>query len=154
MTPGTDATKWKLFIDNSAAVQAATAANAAAAAANAAAASAANATTYIAPVESSSTAANAYEVDDQLIYNGVLYRVTAAIAIGDTLATTGAGENISAVDGGVTGEIGDLKGEINSIGSVVSTPFTWKDGYYNISTGNFYAVAGTYHSTNKFGGSE
>lgn len=51
----------------------------------------------IAPVETSPATA-AHTAGTQLIYNGVLYDVTANIAIDDALATTGAGANISAAD--------------------------------------------------------
>jgi hypothetical protein len=37
-------------------------------------------------VETSETSAHAYAVDDYFLYNNVLYRVTAAIAVGDTIA--------------------------------------------------------------------
>jgi hypothetical protein len=42
--------------------------------------------TSIAPVEASSTATRAYAIGDYVILEGVLYRVTAAISIGDTIA--------------------------------------------------------------------
>lgn len=48
----------------------------------------------IAPVEVSPAEA-AHSAGTQLIYNGKLYDVTAPIAVGDALATTGAGANIS-----------------------------------------------------------
>ena len=48
----------------------------------------------IAPVESSPSTA-AYAIDEQLIYNGVLYKAKTAIAIGDTLTV---GTNIEAAD--------------------------------------------------------
>lgn len=51
----------------------------------------------IAPVEVSPAEA-AHSIGDQIIFGGILYDVIAAIAIGDTLATSGAGENISAAD--------------------------------------------------------
>lgn len=47
----------------------------------------------IAPVEMSSTSANAYAVGDMLIYNGQLYDVISAIAVGNTLTV---GTNIQA----------------------------------------------------------
>lgn len=53
--------------------------------------------TNLAPVESTSTASQAYAVNSFLIYNGQLYRVTAAIAQGDTLTV---GTNIEAADAG------------------------------------------------------
>ena len=48
----------------------------------------------IAPVEVSPAEA-AHTAGTQLIYNGVLYDVTADIAIGDTVTTEGAGANTS-----------------------------------------------------------
>ena len=51
----------------------------------------------IAPVETSPATA-AHTAGTQLIYNGVLYDVTADIAIDDPLATTGAGANIAVAD--------------------------------------------------------
>lgn len=53
--------------------------------------------TNIAPVEPTSTASQAYAVNSFLVYNGQLYRVTAAIAQGDTLTV---GTNIAAADVG------------------------------------------------------
>ncbi len=51
----------------------------------------------LAPVEASGTASQAYAVNGFLVYNGQLYRVTAAIAQGDTLMV---GTNIAAADAG------------------------------------------------------
>lgn len=51
----------------------------------------------IAPVETSPATA-AHTAGTQLIYNGVLYNVTANIAADDPLATTGAGANIALAD--------------------------------------------------------
>ena len=49
----------------------------------------------IAPVEKTSSASQAYSIGDQLIYNGVLYDVTATISASDTLTV---GTNIQAAD--------------------------------------------------------
>ena len=49
----------------------------------------------IAPVENGATSTHAYAIGDFLIHNNVLMKVTAAIAIGDTLT---AGTNITAAD--------------------------------------------------------
>lgn len=51
----------------------------------------------IAPVEVSPAEA-AHSAGDQIIFNGILYDVTAPIAAGDALSTSGAGANISAAD--------------------------------------------------------
>lgn len=69
--------------------------------------------------ESTSTAAYAHAKGTGLIYNGILYTATADIAIGDTLVTTGAGANIAAVPGGVTGEVADLKSAMESVENTV-----------------------------------
>ena len=53
--------------------------------------------TMLAPVESTSTASQNYAVGDYLVYNGILYRVTAAISAGQTLTP---GTNISATNAG------------------------------------------------------
>lgn len=37
-----------------------------------------------APIETSSTSAHAYAVDDLLVYNGVLYKAKTAISVGNT----------------------------------------------------------------------
>ena len=49
---------------------------------------------HLGNIETSATAAAAYEIDDYLVYDSKLYKVTAAIAIGDTLVD---GTNISEV---------------------------------------------------------
>lgn len=50
----------------------------------------------IAAVELGDTSANAYAIGDLVIHGDVLYKVTAAIAVGDSFATSGAGANIEA----------------------------------------------------------
>ena len=54
-------------------------------------------TSTLATVESTSTASKAYTVGSYLVYNGILYRVTAAISAGHTLTP---GTNISATNAG------------------------------------------------------
>ena len=61
----------------------------------------------IAPVETS-PATSAHTAGTQIIYNGVLYDVTADIAANDALATTGAGANIAAADD-VSEQISNVK---------------------------------------------
>lgn len=51
----------------------------------------------VAPVEVSPAEA-AHSLGDQIIFNGLLYNVTAQIAVGDALSASGAGSNISAAD--------------------------------------------------------
>ena len=66
----------------------------------------------VAPVEKSPAEA-AHAIGDEIVYNGLLYKVTAAIEIGDALATTGAGANIQAADP-VTKQIKDLGDDIGN----------------------------------------
>ena len=60
--------------------------------------------TMLAPVESTSTASQNYAVGDYLVYNGILYSVTAAISVGESLTP---GTNISATSAGA--ELSTLK---------------------------------------------
>lgn len=48
----------------------------------------------IAPTESTSTSSKAYAVGDLLYYEGVLYKVTRAIAQGGSIVTSGSGKNV------------------------------------------------------------
>lgn len=74
----------------------------------------------IAPVEEDATSASqGYAVGQQLILDGVLYDVTAAITAGDALATTGAGANISAADD-VTTQIAATNTELSSVKQALS----------------------------------
>ena len=67
----------------------------------------------VAPVEVSPAEA-AHNTGDQIIFDGILYDVTAQIAVGDSLATTGAGANISAADN-IETQINDQKTQIESV---------------------------------------
>ena len=60
--------------------------------------------TDIAPVESSTTAANPYAVGDYLILSNKFYKVTAAIAVGDTLT-----ENTNIEETSIAAELKSLK---------------------------------------------
>ena len=73
----------------------------------------------IAPVEMSSTSANAYAVGDMLIYNGQLYEVISAIAVGNTLTV---GTNIQA------SKVSAKIKEIDSNLTVTSGSVTWNTG--------------------------
>ena len=74
----------------------------------------------ITPVEEDATSASqGYAVGQQLILDGVLYDVTAAITAGDPLATTGAGANISAADD-VTTQITATNTELSSVKQALS----------------------------------
>lgn len=68
--------------------------------------------TKLAPVETSPTTA-AYSTGDLLIYNGVLYKVTANIVVGATLTV---GTNISATD--LDEQVGVLKSAIIDAASI------------------------------------
>ena len=65
----------------------------------------------IAPVETS-PATSAHTAGTQIIYNGVLYDVTADINANDALATTGAGANIAAADD-VSEQISNVKNALS-----------------------------------------
>ena len=68
----------------------------------------------IAPVEEDETdASRAYAIGEQLILDGILYDVTAPIAAGDALSTSGAGANISAADN-IEAQIKSVKTQIQS----------------------------------------
>lgn len=64
----------------------------------------------IAPIEKTSTASKAYAIGDNLIYNGILYKVDAAIAQGATLVPTG---NIS-LSPDVEAQIASLKSSLSN----------------------------------------
>lgn len=63
----------------------------------------------IAPIEKTSTASKAYAIGDNLIYNGILYKVDAAIAQGATLVPSG---NIS-LSPDVETQIASLRSSLN-----------------------------------------
>ena len=68
----------------------------------------------VATVETSSTSAHAYAIGDLFILNGVLYKATAAIAVGGTIT---AGTNCQTAT--VGGEVSDLKNTLNNLGLTV-----------------------------------
>ena len=71
----------------------------------------------VAPVETSPATAT-HTAGTQIIYNGVLYDVTADIAVNDALATTGAGANIAAADD-VSEQISNVKQALSDLGLTV-----------------------------------
>lgn len=92
----------------------------------------------IAPVEEDATSASqGYAVGQQLILDGVLYDVTAAITAGDALVTTGAGANISAADD-VTTQIAATNTELSSVKQALSDEVTTraKLGAHNLFENN------------------
>ena len=86
----------------------------------------------IAPVETS-PATSAHTAGTQIIYNGVLYDVTADIAANDALATTGAGANIAAADD-VSEQISNVKNALSNETSARS-----KLGAHNLIINDFKA---------------
>lgn len=65
----------------------------------------------IAPTEASSTASSAHAVGEYFFLGGVLYEVTAAIAVGDTIA---AGTNVKTVPQGVANDLADDVSDLKS----------------------------------------
>lgn len=103
----------------------------------------------IAPVEMSSTSANAYAVGDMLIYNGQLYEVISAIAVGNTLTV---GTNIQASK--VSAKIKEIDSNLskNSFGTTVDiktytsaqNAYTCPvDGYVRVHMGGYTNLKGT-----------
>ena len=103
-----------------------------------------NALAYLATAESTTTASKAYSVGDFLIYDGKLYQVTAFIASGGTIVTSGSGVNVSetvfgaevtdvknAIDSDIKIE-DDINGFVNLISRNVSD---WEQGRLDTSTG-------------------
>lgn len=92
----------------------------------------------IAPIEKTSTASKAYAIGDNLIYNGILYKVDAAIAQGATLVPSG---NIS-LSPDVEAQIASLRSSLsknlfdNSVSLSNNTDYICpSDGYFSISCG-------------------
>ena len=69
----------------------------------------------IATLESSSTATQSYEIGDYIIYNGTLYKVTAAIAVGGTITI---GSNVTPVT--VSSELKSINSSISVLPSTLS----------------------------------
>ena len=74
---------------------------------------------YLGESENSSTASAAHAAGSYLIYNGELYKVTADIAIGDALSTSGASANIAEVPAGAMGEVSHLKSALTNKAPVI-----------------------------------
>ena len=92
--------------------------------------------TMLAPVESTSTASQNYAVGDYLVYNGILYSVTAAISVGESLtpgtniSATSAGAELTTLKNGLTTMNGDYK-KLTKTGTTCTLTFP---------TGGRYAV--------------
>ena len=81
--------------------------------------------TMLAPVESTSTASQNYAVGDYLVYNGILYSVTAAISVGESLTP---GTNISATSAGA--ELTTLKNGLTYKEYTITAGSDLYDDYY------------------------
>jgi len=103
----------------------------------------------IAPIEAGPTASQAYAVGKQLVYNGLLYKVTSAIAQGDTLTV---GTNIALSDD-VTTQLLTLKNQVPKYGtsstaaSTTSKTASTTDGDFALQTGAVVRVKFTYNNT-------
>ena len=103
----------------------------------------------IAPIEAGPTASKAYAKGKQLIYNGLLYKVTTAIAQGDTLTVD---TNIELSDDVVT-QLETLTknapkyGTSSSSASTTSKTATTTNGDFNLHTGSVVRVKFTYTNT-------
>ena len=93
----------------------------------------------IAPVETS-PATSAHTAGMQIIYNGVLYDVTADINANDALATTGAGANLAVADD-VSEQISNVKQALSDEAEVRATL-----GAHNLLPFPFDNMSGTYGS--------
>lgn len=118
----------------------------------------------IAPIEKTSTASKAYAIGDNLIYNGILYKVDAAIAQGATLVPSG---NIS-LSPDVETQIASLRSSLSwqvlgdHVSFVVANNTEWNEANVVVIVGNditkevsftlnrmiFDAVTGTYNYLN------
>lgn len=103
----------------------------------------------IAPIEAGPTASKAYAKGKQLVFNGLLYKVTTAIAQGDTLTV---GTNITLSDDVVT-QLETLTknapkyGTSSSSASTTSKTATTTNGDFNLHTGSVVRVKFTYTNT-------
>lgn len=103
----------------------------------------------IAPIEAGPTASKAYAKGKQLIYNGLLYKVTTAIAQGDTLTV---GTNIALSDDVVT-QLETLTknapkyGTSSTSASTTAKTATTTNGDFNLHTGSVVRVKFTYTNT-------
>lgn len=77
----------------------------------------------VATLETSSTTTQSYEIGDYIVYNGILYKVIAAIAAGETITV---GTNVSPVT--VSSELKSINSDIDDINSAISVlPSTLSD---------------------------
>lgn len=99
----------------------------------------------IAPVESTTTASQAYEIGQYFWYDGKLYEATADIALGDTFVTSGDSANCELAD--IADDISDARGRISTLEGQVTGLETNKaniDGYYSeMTVGNAEQIVST-----------
>lgn len=103
----------------------------------------------IAPIEAGPTASQAYAVGKQLVYNGLLYKVTSAIAQGDALTV---GTNIDLSDD-VTTQLLTLKNQVPKYGtsstaaSTTAKKATTTNGDFVLQTGAVVRVKFSYDNS-------
>lgn len=91
----------------------------------------------IAPIEKTSTASKAYAIGDNLIYNGILYKVDAAIAQGATLVPSG---NIS-LSPDIEAQITSLRSSLSDLNHVfMSNDLNYQDLQQSIPQNSSYTV--------------
>ena len=96
-------------------------------------------TSTLATVETGTTASKAYAVGEYLVYNGILYRVTAAISSGQTLVpganitATTAGAELTSLNNNLTSVNNDLTSLNNDLTSLTvrmkNIPYSCNPGY-------------------------
>lgn len=98
-----------------------------------------------APVESTTTASQAYEIGQYFWYEGKLYEATAAIAQGDGFVTSGTGANCELAD--ISNDFSDVKGKVEILEEQVADleeNKANKDGYYSeMTVGNAEQIVST-----------
>jgi hypothetical protein len=93
----------------------------------------------IAPIQTTLVALKAYAVGEQFVYNGLLYKATAAIAQGGTITING---NCALADS-VTEQIGDLNNYLSMITNSSSNAIKFPNGTM-IQANSFHTNAGAY----------
>jgi hypothetical protein len=91
--------------------------------------------TVIAGVEASTTSSKAYAIGNLFILTGKLYKATAAIAQGDTIVTSGAGQNVTetTVDAEIAASGGDVSGKADKVQSATNGDFAGLDANGNLT---------------------
>lgn len=94
--------------------------------------------TIVSDIESTTTASKAYAVDEYLMLNNNLYKVTSAISSGGTIVTSGANANVVAVK--ITDEIGQGGGgaDLTILAPEFNTTTAYGVGEYVTYDGSLY----------------